>query len=163
MQSNFLANFLGSLLGLVDPKYPEHKLRSCLAGSRCISADVNAGVEPNFKQVHELSNAAKAGFGLVLTKYTGHGGKGGANDASAEFTGKVRKIFNDAKVPWQAAELGKVDEGGGGTVAKFLAEYDMDVIDCGPALLSMHSPFELVSVADLYATYQGYKAFLENA
>ena len=163
MQSNFLMNFLGQLLGLHDPKYPEHQLRSCLAGSRCISADVNAGVEPNFKQVHEMSNAAKAGFGLVLTKYTGHGGKGGANDASAEFTGKVRKIFNDAKVPWQAAELGKVDEGGGGTVAKFLAEYDMDVIDCGPALLSMHSPFELVSVADLYATYQGYKAFLENA
>ncbi|HTY08406.1 MAG TPA: aminopeptidase [Candidatus Edwardsbacteria bacterium] len=163
MQSNFLMNFLGQMLELHDPKYPEHKLRSCLAGSCCISADVNAGVEPNFKQVHELSNAAKAGFGLVLTKYTGHGGKGGANDASAEFTGKVRKIFNDAKVPWQAAELGKVDEGGGGTVAKFLAEYDMEVIDCGPALLSMHSPFELVSVADLYATYQGYKAFLENA
>lgn len=163
MQSNYLANFLGDLLELADPKYSEKLLRRCLANSRCISADVNAGVEPNFKQVHELSNAAKAGFGLVLTKYTGHGGKGGANDASAEFVGRVRKVFNDAKVPWQAAELGKVDEGGGGTVAKFLAEYDMDVIDCGPALLSMHSTFELVSVADLHATYEGFKAFLENA
>ncbi len=90
MQSNFLANFVGSLLALSDPKYPEHKLRTCLANSRCISADVNAAVEPNFKQVHELSNAAKAGFGLVLTKYTGHGGKAGANDASAEFVGAVR-------------------------------------------------------------------------
>ncbi|MRR08805.1 aminopeptidase [bacterium] len=163
VQSSFLMNFLGDLLELADPKYHEKALRRCLANSRCISADVNAAVEPNFKQVHELANAARAGFGVVITKYTGHGGKGGANDAHAEFVGRVRKVFNDAKVPWQVAELGKVDEGGGGTVAKFLAEHGMDVIDCGPALLSMHSTFELVSVADLHATYRGYAAFLERA
>ena len=163
VQAAFFANFIGDLLERADPRYHEKTLRRCLANSRCISADVNAAVEPNFKQVHELSNAAKAGFGLVITKYTGHGGKGGANDANAEFTGLVRKVLNDAGVPWQTGELGKVDEGGGGTVAKFLAEHGMDVIDCGPALLSMHSTFELVSVADLHATYRGYKAFLEHA
>lgn len=163
VQSSFLANFLGDLLELADPRYHEKTLRRCLANSRCLSADVNAAVEPNFKQVHEMANAARAGFGLVITKYTGHGGKGGANDAHAEFVGRVRKVFNDARVPWQAAELGKVDEGGGGTVAKFLAEYGMDVLDCGPALLSMHSTFELVSVADLHATFRGYQAFLEKA
>ena len=98
----------------------------------------------------------------MMVKYTGHSGKVGASDANAEFVGWVRKIFNDSAIPWQCGAMGKVDEGGGGTVAKFLAEYDMDVIDCGPALLSMHSTFELVSVADLYATYTGYAAFLEN-
>jgi aspartyl aminopeptidase len=160
MQSSFLYNFLGELMALADPRYPESSLRRCLARSMALSADVNAAVEPNFKNVHEISNACKAGFGLVITKYTGHGGKSGASDASAEFVGKVRKIFNDAKVPWQAAAMGKVDEGGGGTVAKFLAEYGMDILDCGPGLMSMHSPFELVSVADLHSAYLGYKAFL---
>ncbi|HBE73545.1 MAG TPA: aminopeptidase, partial [candidate division Zixibacteria bacterium] len=116
--------------------------------------------EPNFKQVHEMDNATLAGCGLVLTKFTGHGGKREANDASAEFMGRVRLILNKAGVPWQAAELGKVDEGGGGTVAKFLARYGMDIVDCGPGLMSMHSPFEMVSVADLHATYLGYRAFL---
>jgi aspartyl aminopeptidase len=160
MQSSFLYNFLGDLMALADSKYPESALRKCLALSMALSADVNAAVEPNFKGVHEMSNACKAGFGLVITKYTGHGGKGGASDAGAEFVGRVRKIFNDAKVSWQAAEMGKVDEGGGGTVAKFLAKYGMDILDCGPGLMSMHSPFELVSVADLYSAYLGYKAFL---
>jgi aspartyl aminopeptidase len=162
IQSACLVNFIGDLMELSKPGCRERDLRRCLASAQAISADVNAAVEPNFKQVHELSNAAKAGFGLVLTKFTGHGGKREANDASAEFMGTVREILNRAGVPWQAAELGRVDEGGGGTVAKFLARYGMDIVDCGPGLLSMHSPFELVSVADLHATYRGYAAFLAH-
>lgn len=160
VQSACFIDFVGQLLELYRPGYRAADLRKCLSRSQAISADVNAAVEPNFKQVHELDNACLAGYGLVLTKFTGHGGKGGANDASAEFMGKVRLIFNRAGVPWQAAELGKVDEGGGGTVAKFLAAHGMEIVDCGPGLLSMHSPFELVSVADLHAAYLGYRAFL---
>jgi aspartyl aminopeptidase len=160
VQSACFLNFIGDLLELCRPGYRAADLRKCLSRSSAISADVNAAVEPNFKQVHELDNACLAGFGLVLTKFTGHGGKGGANDASAEFMGKVRAVFNRAGVPWQAAELGKVDEGGGGTVAKFLASHGMEIVDCGPGLLSMHSPFEIVSVADLHAAYMGYRAFL---
>lgn len=160
VQSACLVNFVGDLMELAKPGYRESELRHCLAGATAISADVNAAVEPNFKQVHEMDNACLAGFGLVLTKFTGHGGKGGANDASAEFMGRVRLILNEAGVPWQTAELGKVDEGGGGTVAKFLASHGMEIVDCGPGLLSMHSPFELVSVADLHAAYAGYRAFL---
>jgi len=162
IQSACLRDFFGELMQLAKPNFREHDLRKALIASQAISADVNAAVEPNFKQVHEMSNAARAGYGLVLTKFTGHGGKREANDASAEFMGKVRAVFNRAGVPWQAAELGKVDEGGGGTVAKYLANYGMDIVDCGPGLLSMHSPFELVSVADLYAAYRGYGAFLES-
>lgn len=160
VQSACFIDFIGDLMELAHPGYRAADLRKCLSRSSAISADVNAAVEPNFKQVHELDNASLAGYGLVLTKFTGHGGKGGANDASAEFMGRVRLIFNKAGVPWQAAELGKVDEGGGGTVAKFLAAHGMEIVDCGPGLLSMHSPFELVSVADLHASYAGYRAFL---
>jgi aspartyl aminopeptidase len=160
IQSACLVNFVGDLMELARPGYRESELRRCLASASAVSADVNAAVEPNFKQVHEMDNATLAGCGLVLTKFTGHGGKREANDASAEFMGRVRLILNKAGVPWQAAELGKVDEGGGGTVAKFLARYGMDIVDCGPGLMSMHSPFEMVSVADLHATYLGYRAFL---
>lgn len=160
IQSACLVNFVGDLMELAHPGYREAELRRCLEKTEAMSADVNAAVEPNFKQVHELDNATLAGRGLVLTKFTGHGGKREANDASAEFMGRVRLILNRAGVPWQAAELGKVDEGGGGTVAKFLARYGMEIVDCGPGLLSMHSPFEMVSVADLHASYLGYRAFL---
>lgn len=163
VQTACLVNFVGDLLDLASPGYREAELRRCLERATAISADVNAAVEPNFKQVHELDNATLAGRGLVLTKFTGHGGKGMANDASAEFMGRVRLVLNRAGVPWQAAEMGKVDEGGGGTVAKFLAKYGMEIVDCGPGLMSMHSPFELVSVADLYAAFRGYRAFLASA
>ena len=98
--------------------------------------------------------------GIVVTKFTGSGGKGGSNDANAEFVGYVRGIFNKAGVAWQSAELGKVDEGGGGTVAKYLAHHNMDVIDTGPPLLSMHSPYELASKVDIYHSHLAYKAFL---
>lgn len=127
-----------------------------------LSSDVSAAVNPTFKDVHEMNNAAILGHGIVVTKYTGAYGKAGANDADAEFVWKIRKLLNDNKVPWQTGELGKVDVGGGGTVAKFFAERGMHVIDMGPALLGMHSPYEVVSKADLYSSYLAYKAFISN-
>jgi aspartyl aminopeptidase len=101
------------------------------------------------------------GYGVCMTKFTGHGGKYGANDASAEYVGWLRRLFNENKVVWQTGELGKVDEGGGGTVAKFLAIYGMEVIDCGPPVLSMHSPFEITHKGDIYMTYKGFRSFLD--
>ncbi len=133
-----------------------------LKSSEVLSADVNGAVNPMYKDVHEKDNASYVNHGVVLTKFTGHGGKYMANDASAEFVGKIRKIFNDASVKWQIGELGKVDEGGGGTIAKYLAAWNMDVVDCGPALISMHSPYEIASKVDLFETYKAYKAFYES-
>ncbi|MGB9744748.1 MAG: aminopeptidase, partial [Desulfurella sp.] len=127
--------------------------------SECLSADVNGAVNPMYKEVHEKDNASYINNGVVLTKFTGHGGKYMANDANAEFVGKIRKIFNDNNVVWQTGELGKVDEGGGGTIAKYIANHNIETIDCGPALISMHSPFEISSKADLFETYKAYKAF----
>lgn len=134
----------------------------CLLATRAISADVTAALDPDYQDVHEKQNAALLGHGPVFSKFTGSGGKYGANDADAEFFASLRSLLNKNNIPWQAAELGKVDLGGGGTVALFMAAYGMNVIDLGPALLSMHSPFELSSVADLYATYEAYRVFLEN-
>lgn len=162
MQAMFLWNFLGDLMALSKPDYTEAALRRCLACSRALSADTNAAVEPNFKGVHDMSNAGKSGWGVMMVKYTGHAGKAGASDANAEFVGLVRKIFNDNGIPWQCGAMGKVDEGGGGTVAKYLANLGMEVLDCGPAVMSLHSPFEIVSTADIYASYQGYMAFFRS-
>jgi aspartyl aminopeptidase len=159
IKSRFLENFYSSLLELEDPAYPDRLLRQALSNTKAISSDVNGAVNPSFKDVHEMQNAAKLGYGLCLTKYTGSGGKFAANDASAEFMGAVRKLLNEGEVPWQVGELGKVDEGGGGTIAKFLAEHNMDVVDAGPALISMHSPMEISSKADLWAAYKGYNRF----
>ena len=136
--------------------------REILFKSQAISADVSAAVNPEWKEVHELKNAAILGHGIALSKYTGHGGKYGANDAHAEYVALIRRIWNKRNVPWQPAELGKVDEGGGGTVAKYLARSGIDTIDAGPALLGMHSPFEIVSKADLYSAYLAYKVFFEE-
>ena len=130
-----------------------------LSNTKAISSDVNGAVNPSFKDVHELTNAARLGWGICITKYTGSGGKFGANDASAEFMGLIRGTFNKAKVPWQTGELGKVDEGGGGTIAKFLAELNMDVVDAGPALISMHSPMEISAKSDVWSAYKAYCAF----
>ncbi len=137
-------------------------LRRILYNSEAMSADVSAGVNPGWKEVHELKNAALMGYGIAVSKYTGHGGKYGANDAHAEYVAKIRKILNERNVPWQPAELGKVDEGGGGTVATYIAETGINTIDAGPALLSMHSPFEIVSKVDLYSSYLAYRAFFEE-
>ncbi len=133
--------------------------RAALIASRAISGDVNGALDPDWPEVHEKRNAARMGYGACLTKFTGHGGKYHANDAHAEYIGWIRRVFTAAGVVWHAAELGKVDEGGGGTIAKFLAAYGMDVVDCGTPLLSMHSPFEVGSKADLYMTYKAYASF----
>lgn len=131
-----------------------------LALSHALSADVNAAEDPNYEGVLDKRNAARLGGGVVLTKYTGSGGKYGANDAHAEFVGAVRRLFNRERIVWQSAELGKVDQGGGGTIAQFLSNMGIEVIDCGPPLLSMHAPFEVSSKADLYMTCRAYTAFL---
>ena len=133
--------------------------RKMFAASKCLSADVNACFDPNYAEVYEARNAAFINKGVVLTKFTGGGGKGDTNDAHAEYVGEVRKIFDNAGVVWQMAELGKVDQGGGGTVAKYLADLNIDVIDLGVGVLSMHAPYEVVSKTDIYMTYQAVKAF----
>lgn len=159
IKSRFFLNFLEDILVLQGASHPERDLWRSLHLSRCLSADVNAGLDPTFKDVHEQQNAAVLGRGVVLTKYTGGGGKYNASDATAEYMGEVRRLLNAKRVRWQYGAMGKVDEGGSGTVAKFLAEFDMDVLDAGPALLSMHSPFELSSKVDIYHTYRAFAAF----
>ncbi len=160
-QSRFAEHVIAQLLD-VQNDLDYRNLMTALQKSQAISADVTAAVDPMWKEVHDLKNAAVLGHGLPIMKYTGRGGKYSANDAHAEFVAEIRRIFNENGVIWQPAGLGKVDEGGGGTVAKFLAKYGMDVIDAGPALLSMHSPFEIASKADLWMAYKAYKAFFES-
>ena len=128
-----------------------------------LSADVTAAFDPNFPSVSEKRNSAYFGKGLVFSKYTGSRGKGGCNDANAEFMGELRNIMNNNNVSWQTSELGKVDQGGGGTIAYILAQYGMEVIDCGVALQNMHAPWEVSSKADIYETFRGYEAFLREA
>jgi aspartyl aminopeptidase len=133
-----------------------------LAAGKAVSADVHGAMDPDYQDLHEKLNAAILGCGPCFCKFTGHRGKVGANDAHPEYVAWLRNLLDEAGVPWQMAELGRVDIGGGGTVAKFLAVYGMDIIDFGPAVLSMHSPFEVTSVADVYATMLAYKAFLSS-
>ncbi|HCO11634.1 MAG TPA: aminopeptidase, partial [Desulfonauticus sp.] len=133
-----------------------------LLNSKAISADVHAAMDPDYQEVHEKLNASLLGKGPVMCKFTGHRGKYGANDAHAEYVAWLRNLLNQQQIPWQMAELGKVDLGGGGTVAKYLAIYGLEIIDFGPGVLSMHSPFELSSKADLYATFLAYKYFLNT-
>jgi aspartyl aminopeptidase len=162
MESAFFTNFIAELLEKSVKHYNELSLRRMLSSSAALSADVNAGLDPNFEDVMEKNNAARLGCGVVLTKYTGSGGKKGANDAHAEYMARVRRIFNQNNVIWQTGELGKVDQGGGGTIAYMLAAYGMDVVDCGVALLGMHSPFEVSHKADIFMMYRGYQAFLQS-
>jgi aspartyl aminopeptidase len=163
IRSMFLYNSIGRLFALQNPEYREAELREALEKSFCISGDVGAVVNPMFKDVFDSTNAPKMGYGVLLEKYTGSRGKSGASDASAELMAKVRKIFNDSGVVWQPSVLGKVDEGGGGTVALYLADRGISVVDCGVGVDGMHSPFEVVSKADLYETYRAYSAFLKDA
>ena len=130
--------------------------------SNVISADVNAAVTPNYLDVFELKNASTLGHGIVMSKFSGHGGKYSANDASAEYVSEIRTILNKEKIPWQTAELGRVDSGGGGTVAKYFSRLGMEVIDLGPPVMSMHSPFEVTSKVDIYSSYLAFKAFLKS-
>ncbi len=159
-KSKFLEAVLYELLVAAGVEPSTRAVYEILTKSKALSGDVNGALDPDYQDVHEKRNAARMGYGVCLTKFTGHGGKYNSNDASAEYVGWLRSLFNKNKVVWQTGELGKVDEGGGGTVAKFLAVYGMEVIDCGPAVLSMHSPFEIAHKGDLYMTYKGYKVFL---
>ena len=136
--------------------------RLTLSRSKMLSSDVSAGVDPLYVSVNDKKNAAYLGNGIVFNKYTGARGKSGSNDASAEYVARIRAVMDDAKIHYQTAELGKVDQGGGGTIAYILGNYNMDVIDAGIAVLNMHAPMEIVSKVDVYETYQAYKAFLKN-
>ncbi|MEG2787705.1 MAG: aminopeptidase [Romboutsia sp.] len=158
MHSKFFENTVAELIAL-EGNYCDLKVRRCMANTKVLSADVSAGYDPNYAEAYEKRNSAYMGNGLVLNKYTGSRGKGGCNDANAEFTAEVRRIFNEANIVWQTAELGKVDQGGGGTIAYILANYGAEVIDCGVGVLNMHAPYEIVSKVDIYEMYKGYKAF----
>lgn len=158
-KSRFFEDFMSDVIDKQEKTINERILRKALIQSQMLSADVNAAIEPDYQDVHDKRNAAKIGYGVCVTKFTGTGGKSGSSDASAEFMGTIRDLFDSNNIVWQTGELGKVDQGGGGTIAKFLAAYGMDIVDCGPALLSMHSPFELSSKADVFMTYKAYKSF----
>lgn len=138
------------------------KTRLAISNSKMLSSDVSAGVDPLYVSVNDKKNAAYLGNGIVFNKYTGARGKSGSNDASAEYVAEVRKVMDESNIHYQTAELGKVDQGGGGTIAYILGNYNMDVIDAGIAVLNMHSPMEIVSKVDVYETYTAYKAFLKN-
>lgn len=158
-KSRFFELVLYDLLRMEGSPADPYELLKALTASKAISADVTAGIDPDFQDVHEKRNDARIGYGICLTKYTGSRGKAGANDAHAEYIGWLRRVWNRAGVIWQAGELGKVDEGGGGTVAKYLAFHGLDIVDAGTPLLSMHSPFEIAHKGDLFMTYRAYKAF----
>jgi len=158
-QSDLLEQTVGEIMSRITPDYRYATLKQALAKSRAISADVDAGMHPLFKEVYEKQNAARLGHGVVICKFGGSRGKSGANDASAEYVGEIRRLLNKHKIPWQYAEIGKVDEGGGGTVSRFIAKYNMDVVDCGPPVISMHSPFEIIGKVDVYFAYKTYKEF----
>ncbi|MDZ7673294.1 MAG: aminopeptidase [Halanaerobiales bacterium] len=162
MQSRFFENFVAEMTSKYYEKYSELDLRKILEKSSSLSGDVNAAYDSNFSEVFDKRNAAFINKGIVLTKYTGARGKAGSSEATAEFMSQVRSLLNNAGVIWQVAELGKVDEGGGGTIAQFLANYNMDVLDAGPAVLAMHSPYEVVAKIDVYNTYLAYLTFLEK-
>jgi aspartyl aminopeptidase len=161
MQSTFYEDTVAEILAMLG-KDSSVSVRRCMRNSRALSSDVSAAFDPNYPSVMEKNNSAYFGRGLVINKYTGARGKSGSNDASAEYMAEIRKIFDSNDVSWQTAELGKVDQGGGGTIAYILGNYDMKVIDSGVAVLSMHSPWEIISKVDLYEAYKGYMAFLKE-
>jgi len=157
---SFLLNEIVAILLERRGESPQARRRVLMA-SKALSADVTGALDPDFPEVHEKRNAARMSYGVCFHKYGGSGGKYSTSDANAEYVAWIRKIFGDHGVVWQAGELGKVDEGGGGTIAKYLAVYGMEIIDCGPPLLSMHSPFEVASKADLYMTFKAFRAFFQ--
>ena len=162
MASQFFENTVAEIMELADEGGPL-PLRRALVASSMLSSDVSAGFDPAYASAFEAKNSAFLGRGLVFNKYTGSRGKSGSNDANAEYVARIRRVMDDAGVSFQTAELGKVDVGGGGTIAYIPAKYGMDVIDSGVAVLSMHSPWEVASKADIYEAFKGYEAFLKNA
>ena len=161
MHSRFFENTVAELIALMG-EYNELTLRRALANSKMLSSDVSAAFDPNYPEVMEKNNAAYLGHGLTFNKYTGSRGKSGSNDANPEYIAKLRRIMEENNVSFQTAELGKVDVGGGGTIAYILARYDMEVIDSGVAVLNMHAPWEIASKADIYEAFLGYQAFLKS-
>ena len=162
MQSRFFENTVAELLEGMG-YYSDLVLRRTLRNCSMLSSDVSAGYDPAYGECFEKKNSAYLGRGIVLNKFTGARGKSGSNDANAEYVARVRRIFDDHNVAFQTAELGKVDEGGGGTIAYILANYDMNVIDSGVPVLNMHAPWEIISKVDLYEAFRGYIAFLKEA
>lgn len=162
MQSKFFENMVAELIGLTG-EYSDLTLRRTLSRSKMLSSDVTAGHDPNYPSVLEKNNAAYFGKGVVFSKYTGSRGKSGSNEANAEYVAYLRRIMEENNVIWQTAELGRIDLGGGGTIAYILANYGMDVIDCGVPVHSMHAPWEITSKVDLYEMRKAYIAFLKNA
>ncbi len=161
MESRFFENTVAEVMALTG-ETSALLLRRALRNSKALSSDVSAAYDPNYPAVMEKKNAAYFGRGIVFNKYTGARGKSGSNDASAEYVAEMRKVMDDADVCFQTAELGKVDAGGGGTIAYILGNLDMQVIDSGVAVLNMHAPWEIISKVDLYEAYKGYVAFLHN-
>jgi aspartyl aminopeptidase len=159
MESHFFEDMMREVLDRMGI-YSELNLTRCLRNSRMLSSYVSAAYDPLYADKFEKQNAAKFGHGLVFNKYTGGRGKSGSNDANAEYLAKIRQVLDKHQVIYQTAELGKVDAGGGGTIAYILSLYGMQVVDCGVALHSMHAPWETLSKADLFEAYKGYKAFL---
>ncbi len=159
-QSVFMENTIAEMMMLVDGTESMIKVRRAMANTKMLSSDVSAGVDPLYLSVNEKKNSAYLGYGVVFNKYTGARGKSGSNDANPEYMAEIRKVMDDAGVCFQTAELGKVDQGGGGTIAYIMGNYCMNVIDAGVPVMNMHAPWEVVSKADVYEAYRAYKAFL---
>lgn len=162
MRARYFENAVAELISMTAGEYSELRLRRCLENSSMLSCDVSAGYDPMFDSVFEKKNSAYLGNGVCYNKYTGSRGKSGSNDANAEFMAKIRTIMDENDITWQTAELGKVDAGGGGTIAYICALYGMNVIDSGIAVLNMHAPMEIISKADLYEAEKAYLAFMQN-
>ncbi|MDR2516898.1 MAG: aminopeptidase [Spirochaetaceae bacterium] len=162
-QSRFFENCAAHLIALSEKNYSDLLLRAALEKSSMLSCDVNGALDPTWESVQDRKNTAWLGRGIALSKFTGGNGKSGGSDANAEFCGRVQRILTARNIPWQYGDLGKVDKGGGGTIAKYVANLGVEVLDCGIPVLSMHSPFEVLSKIDLYATREAYAAFLRDA
>ena len=156
MQSELLTDLISEITSALGGNFSTVK-----ANSKCLSSDVTACFDPNFAEVYERRNSSLINCGVAMSKYTGHGGKSGTNDAPAEFVAWIRKILADANVVWQAGELGKADQGGGGTVAKFIAKHNIETVDLGVPVIAMHAPYEIISKADLYTAHQAFEAFFK--
>ena len=162
MLSSFFEMTVAEIIEKIKGECSVTTLNRVIRNSACLSSDVNAAVDPNYEGVYEKNNSSFAGYGMCIIKYTGSRGKSGSSDASAEFMYEVQKIMNNNNVIWQAGELGKVDQGGGGTIAQYVANLNMDVVDCGVPVLSMHAPFEVTAKTDIYMAYKAYKAFYKD-
>jgi len=160
--SNYFETVISRLLVLFGSKHGFSDVHELFARSMAISSDVTAGYDPDYKDVHDTLNAARLGGGVALERHTGHRGKSSTSEASAEYLQKIRTIFDNAGVVWQGAGLGKIDEGGGGTIAMFMASRNIEIVDVSIALFNMHAPMEIASKADIYSAYLAYKAFFEN-